>query len=78
MASGNTARTFGLNTGIIAVGKEADLICLDAPMGSVGKDALEAIDAGDIPAVTYIIVDGKVIVTKSRNTPPGNRMPEFL
>ncbi|WP_072524716.1 amidohydrolase family protein [Clostridium sp. Marseille-P3244] len=78
MASGNTARTFGLNTGIIAVGKEADLICLDAPMGSVGSDALEAIDAGDIPAVTYIIVDGKVIVTKSRNTPPGNRMPEFV
>ncbi|HIZ82680.1 MAG TPA: amidohydrolase family protein [Candidatus Mediterraneibacter pullistercoris] len=77
MASGNTARTFGLNTGVIAPGREADLICLDAPIGSVGKDALEAIDAGDIPAVTYIIVNGEVIVEKSRNTPPGNRMPEF-
>lgn len=43
MASGNTARTFGLNTGIIAAGKEADLICMDAPVGSVGRDALEAI-----------------------------------
>lgn len=77
MATGNTARTFGLNTGIIAVGKEADLICMDAPIGSVGSDALEAIEAGDIPAVTYIIVNGQVIVTKSRNTPPGNRMPGF-
>ncbi len=77
MASGNTARTFGLNTGMIAPGREADMICLDAPIGSVGEDALAAIDAGDIPAVTYIIVDGEVIVEKSRNTPPGNHMPEF-
>lgn len=77
MATGNTAHAFGLNTGIIAVGREADLFCMDAPIGSVGRDALEAIEAGDIPAITYIIVDGRVIVTKSRNTPPGNRMPEL-
>lgn len=77
MASGNTARSFGLNTGRIAVGKEADLICMDAPIGSIGRDALEAIEAGDIPAVTYIIVNGEVIVEKSRNTPPGMRMPKF-
>lgn len=78
MASGNTARTFGLNTGIIAVGKEADLICMDAPVGSVGRDALEAIEAGDIPALTHIMVEGQIIVDKSRNTPPGNHRPEFL
>lgn len=77
MATGNTARTFELNTGVIEVGKEADLICMDAPIGSVGRDALEAIEAGDIPAITYIIADGNVLVSKSRNTPPGNRTPEF-
>lgn len=77
MASGNTARIFGLNTGIIAAGKEADLICMDAPVGSVGRDALEAIEAGDIPALTNIMVEGKIIVDKSRNTPPGNRQPEL-
>lgn len=78
MASGNTARTFGLNTGCIEAGKEADLIFMDAPIGSVGRDALEAIESGDIPAVTHIMADGQIIVEKSRNTPPGIRRPIFL
>ncbi len=40
MATGNTARVYKLNRGIITAGKEADLVIMDAPMGSVGKDAL--------------------------------------
>lgn len=78
MATGNTARTFGLNTGIIEPGREADLICMDAPIGSVAQTALEAFTAGDIPAVTYIIIDGKIAVVRSRNTPPGNREPRVV
>lgn len=70
MASGNTAKVYGLNTGIIAPGKEADIILMDTPMGSVGKNALEAIQAGDIPGVSMVLIDGKVLVNKSRNTPP--------
>ncbi|TEB07271.1 Enamidase [Pelotomaculum schinkii] len=73
MATGNTARTFGLETGLIAAGKEADLVVMDAPMGSVGADALAALAAGDLPAVAMVLVDGVVKVTKSRNTPPPNR-----
>ncbi|HBC92824.1 MAG TPA: Enamidase, partial [Pelotomaculum sp.] len=73
MATGNTARTFGLETGLIAVGKEADLVVMDAPMGSVGADALASLAAGDLPAVAMVLVDGVVKVTKSRNTPPPNR-----
>ncbi len=42
MASGNTAKVYKLNRGIIEIGKEADLVIMDAPMGSVGKDALSA------------------------------------
>ncbi|MDP4127135.1 MAG: amidohydrolase family protein [Bacillota bacterium] len=73
MASGNTASTFGLNTGIIAEGKEADLVVMDAPMGSVGEDALAALAAGDLPAVVMVLVDGAIKVNKSRNTPPSGR-----
>ncbi|SHK79769.1 amidohydrolase family protein [Hespellia stercorisuis] len=70
MASGNTANVYNLNTGIIAVGKEADLILMDAPMGSVGTSAFEAIEAGDIPGISMVLIDGEILVNKSRNTPP--------
>ena len=49
MATGNTARVFGLNRGIIAPGKEADLVFLDASLGSVGEDLLSCLAAGDNP-----------------------------
>ncbi|MDT8377393.1 MAG: amidohydrolase family protein [Desulfotignum sp.] len=76
MATGNTARIHKLNRGIIEPGREADFVIMDTPMGSVGKDALAAIEAGDVPGVAMVIVDGKVVVTKSRNTPPPVTMPE--
>jgi enamidase len=76
MASGNTARVHKLPRGIIAPGKEADLVILDTPMGSVGNDALSAIEAGDVPAVSMVLVDGAVVVAKSRNTPPPVRKPQ--
>lgn len=78
MATGNTAAVFGLNTGVIEPGRQADLVCLDAPIGSVGKTALDAIEAGDIPGITCIVIDGEVAVKKSRNTPPGNREPKVV
>jgi enamidase len=77
MATGNTARVFELDTSSIAVGKEADLVIIDAPIGSVGADALQAIEAGDIPGVSMVIIDGVVRVKKSRNTPPANRQAEL-
>ncbi|MBI5569367.1 MAG: amidohydrolase family protein [Desulfomonile tiedjei] len=73
MATGNTARVFGLDTGFVREGLPADLVAMDAPMGSVGKDALEAIAAGDIPGVSMVMIDGKIEVTTSRNTPPTRR-----
>lgn len=78
MATGNTARVHKLNRGIIAPGREADLVIMDAPMGSVGKDALAAIEAGDVPGVAMVLVDGKIVVQKSRNTPPAVRNPMIL
>jgi enamidase len=78
LATGNTARIHKLNRGIIEPGREADFVIMDTPMGSVGKDALAAIAAGDVPGVAMVIVDGKVVVSKSRNTPPPVTMPEKI
>lgn len=73
MATGNTARTYKLNRGFIKNGFEADLVLMDAPLGSVGEDALQAIEAGDNPGVSMVIIDGEVLITSSRNTPPPKR-----
>ena len=64
--------------GIIAEGLEADLVIMDAPMGSVGEDALSAVEAGGVPAVSMVLVDGEIVVAKSRNTPPPVRKPEVM
>ncbi len=73
MATGNTARVYGLNRGIIAPGKEADLVFADASMGSVGDDFLSGLASGDNPGVSIVMIDGQVVVHKSRNTPPAKR-----
>ena len=76
-ATGNVAALHGLNTGIIAVGREADLLVMDAPLGSQAQDALGALAIGDTPAVASAMIDGAVRFTKSRNTPPPVRPVSF-
>ncbi len=73
MATGNTARAYGLNTGILEVGREADLVIMDAPLGSVGETALSALSCGDIPGISAVLINGKLVVKKSKNTPPAKR-----
>lgn len=73
LSTGNAARIFGLNRGEIAHGREADLIVMDAPVGSVGETALAAIEAGDIPGISMVLVDGEIKAMKSRNTAPASR-----
>lgn len=73
MATGNVAALHGLNTGVIAEGREADLLLVDAPQGSQATDALEALVIGDTLAVATAIIDGKPRFEKSRNTPPPSR-----
>jgi enamidase len=75
MATGNTSQAFSLNRGLINQGYEADLIIMDAPMGSYGHNALEAMSCGDIPAISLVIVDGQITVNPSRNTPPPKGKP---
>jgi len=78
MATGNTARIHKLDTGKIAAGLWADLVIMDTPMGSVGADALAAIEAGDVPGISMIIVDGEIVTGKSRNTPPATRVAALV
>lgn len=73
LCTGNAGRLFGLNRGEIRPGTEADLIVMDAPVGSVGETALAAIEAGDIPGVSMVLVDGEIKAMKSRNTAPATR-----
>jgi enamidase len=77
LATGNAARIFKLNRGEIAPGKEADLVVMDAPVGSIGENALSALAAGDVPGVSMVLIDGEIKVVKSRNTAPATRQATF-
>jgi enamidase len=75
LATGNTARVHRLETGVIAVGREADLVIVDAPIGSVADTALGALAIGDLPGVGMVLIDGTPVIGRSRNTPPAARVP---
>ena len=77
-ATGNTARVHRLDTGTIAVGNAADLVICDAPVGSVGSTALDALANGDLPGVSMVLVDGVPVIGRSRNTPPAGRMADVV
>jgi enamidase len=77
-ATGNTAKLYGLNRGTLAEGREADLIFLDASMGSAGSDLLASLVEGDTPGVSMVMVDGEVVAAKSRNTPPPVRKAKIV
>src|SRR5262249_44475257 len=47
-ATGSNARIYGLNSGVLAVGKAADIALIDAPDGGTQDTALAAIKHGDI------------------------------
>ena len=78
MATGNTARVYGLPVGVIEPGREADLCIVDAPIGSVGKTALEALRAGDLFGISMVLIDGQIKIGRSRNTPPTARAAEVV
>ena len=77
-ATGNTARVHALDRGVIAPGRAADVLIADAPIGSVGSTALEALANGDIPGISMILIDGVPVVGRSRNTAPAGRVAEVV
>jgi enamidase len=69
-ATGNVAELHDLNVGVLAPGREADIVVVDAPLGSQAPDALGALAIGDTLAVATSVIDGIPRFSKSRNTPP--------
>ncbi len=65
VASGQAARAFGSDGNVIAAGAVADLVVMDASLGSVSADTLSAIGAGEFPGVALVITDGVVRVNGS-------------
>ena len=78
MATGNTARVHGLDVGVLAAGRAADVVLCDAPVGSAASTALEALGRGDLPGISMVLIDGAVQVQPSRNTPPAGRAAEVV
>ena len=73
-ATGNVAKIYGLNSGFIRAGRDADLVIVDAPLGGTKGSALEAMKNGDPCAIGAVITDGiPRFVGRSRNTPPTTR-----
>jgi enamidase len=73
MATGNTARVYNLPTGVIEPGRAADVALIDAAMGSIAQDAIESFGIGDSPAVAMVMIDGLIVVKRSKNTVPAQR-----
>lgn len=65
IASGQGAAAFGSDGNVIEVGRAADLVVIDASLGSVMDTATEAIAAGEFPGVAAAIIDGVVRVNGS-------------
>jgi enamidase len=73
-ATGNNARVYRLNSGVIAPGKDADVVVIDACLGGSKDDAISALANGDIAAVSAVVTDGVPrFIGRSRNTPEGIR-----
>ena len=74
MGTGNNAAVYRLNSGIIAAGRDADIVLVDACLGGSQNDALSALRNGDIMGVGAVITNGiPRFVGRSRNTPETTR-----
>jgi enamidase len=71
MATGSAARAHNLDSGFIAVGRPADLVILGRIQGSAGQNAMEALKAGNLLAVSLAVIDGELVIKdRSSQTPP--------
>jgi enamidase len=72
-ATGSVGRVYGLEAGLLEVGRPADLLLVDAPLGSASDSWDAALEVGDMPAVCAAVTSGEVRFTRSRNTPAPKR-----
>jgi enamidase len=77
-ATGNTAKIRNLNCGLITPGRDATFVFMDKAQHSAGSTLLKSIQAGDLPGIGMVMIDGVVAAQRSRNTPPTTRVPEIV
>lgn len=78
VATGNTAKAHGVDVGVLAVGRPADIIVCGSITGSAGTTLSDAIAHGDLPGITHVLIDGEFLVTeRSRQTPPPTKRAFF-
>lgn len=77
-ATGNTAKIRNLTCGRIAAGCDASFVLMDKAQHSAGSTLLKSIQAGDLPGIGMVVIDGVVSAQRSRNTPPATRVPETV
>ena len=65
IASGQGARAFGVDGNQLAPGKEADIVVMDASLGSVESSASTALAAGEFPGVALVMTDGQIRIKGS-------------
>ncbi|MBH1964072.1 MAG: amidohydrolase family protein [Comamonadaceae bacterium] len=76
VATGNTGRAHGLEEGILAPGRPADLALCGPVEGSAGTSLADAVAHGDLPGITHVLIDGQAVVSgRSRQTPPPRLRP---
>jgi enamidase len=75
MATGNTYNYYKkwIHEGKIEVGLAADCVIIDKPPGSVGNDALGAIENGDMVGPAMVMVDGKIAALRGMDSRPTTR-----
>lgn len=77
-ATGNVANMRKLSDrGMIEVGRAADLVFIDQPMGGANNGVRDSIKMGNIPGIGMILVDGIRRTGRSQNTPPSMIVPSF-
>ncbi len=77
-ATGNTAKIRNLNCGLITPSRDATFVFMDKAQHSAGSTLLKSIEAGDLPGIGMVMIDGMVAAQRSRNTPPATRVPEIM
>ena len=77
LASGHAAQAFGIDGNKIEEGAAADIVVMDAALGSVQPAAPEALSTGEWPGVALVMCDGQVRVNGSQATTRSRRVPEI-
>jgi enamidase len=77
-ATGNTARAYRLDdVGLLAPGRAGDVLLMDRASGADAASALETIERGDLPAITTVLVEGRPVSLRGRNSPFTDRVPAY-